>query len=120
MDGYILIIDNRKIFRSAIKNILINKGYKTIGIGNGKTAIDRIRQNDIEMVILKHDLPGWSSLKTLRKIKAEFPDLIVVCIADGLDEETSQKYNNNGIEYIVSKRLVFGETEKFIKKLPLE
>ena len=114
MKGFILIVDSRDVFRSSIKNILVKKGYKTIGVSSGKIAYKRAKHNDIDLVVLKHDLPDWSGLKTLRKIKKEFNDINVICIADGLSEEVRQKYKKQGVEAIIPKSVFWGQTEKFI------
>lgn len=119
MEDGILIIDDREIFRSAVKHIFIRKNFDTLGISNGKIAMERIRHSDIDLVILKHDLPDWSGLKTLKKIKSEYPDLKVVCIADNLDGETQEAYYEAGIENIVPRNLFFGNTDNFIDELPL-
>lgn len=117
MENCILIIDDRKVFRSAIKDIFLDNGHNVLGVSSGEMALERVRHKDIDVLIVKHELPGWSGLKTLRKIKSEFEDLRVICIADDLDEEIQQKYLDQGAEKIVSKMAFFGKTQNFIKKL---
>lgn len=115
MEGYILIVDDRKVFRASIKNILIKKGFDTIGISSGKMALERIRQKDIDFVILRHNLPDWSGLKTLKKIKSEFDDVKVICVDDNLDYSIRNQYQENGIDAIVAKKDFWGRTDQVIK-----
>ncbi|HMA63349.1 MAG TPA: response regulator [bacterium] len=117
MENCILIVDDRKVFRSAIKDIFLDNGYNVLGVSSGEMALERVRHRDINVVIVKPELPGWSGLKTLNKLKAEFEDLRIICVADHLDAETQQQYLDRGAEKIVSKMDFFGKTEDFIQKL---
>jgi len=117
MIGNILIIDDRKIFRASIISVLREKGFNALGVPSGKMALERVRHKDIDLVILKNDLPNWSGLRTLRKIKAEIDEIVVICIADELAEETRNEYQKHGVEAIIPKRKFWGNIDKFIKEL---
>ncbi|MEO6869830.1 MAG: response regulator, partial [Ginsengibacter sp.] len=48
---------------------LQNKGYDVKSLSNGQDAIEYVKQNIIDVVLLDESMPGISGLETLQKIK---------------------------------------------------
>lgn len=65
---------------------LKEKGYEVMTANNGKDALDLIRQNPVDLVLLDENMPGLSGLETLTKIKNERADLPVVMITKSEEE----------------------------------
>lgn len=59
---------------------LENKGYDIKSLSNGYDAVEYIRDNIVDVVLLDESMPGMSGLETLQKIKSEKSDLPVVLI----------------------------------------
>src|SRR4028118_441759 len=49
---------------------LENKGYEVKSLSNGFDALDYVRDNEVDVVLLDESMPGISGLETLQKIKA--------------------------------------------------
>ncbi|MFC1975363.1 response regulator [Chloroflexota bacterium] len=83
-DG-ILIMDNDPDFVEAFKNLLENNGYTVLIAQNGQKAIERIRSNGIDILILDLRLPILNGLETyleLKRIGHAIPTLIATAYAD--------------------------------------
>ena len=65
---------------------LRDKGYELITTNNGDEAIDIIKQQNIDLVLLDENMPGISGIETLSKIKNFRADLPVVMITKSEEE----------------------------------
>jgi len=59
---------------------LENKGYQVETKANGFDAIDYIKENIVDVVLLDETMPGITGLQTLQKIKEVNSNLPVVLI----------------------------------------
>ncbi|MES1224107.1 MAG: bifunctional response regulator/alkaline phosphatase family protein, partial [Bacteroidota bacterium] len=65
---------------------LRDKGYEVITTNNGDEALDIIKQQAIDIVLLDENMPGISGIETLSKIKNIRADLPVVMITKSEEE----------------------------------
>ena len=80
VDDEIESLQSQKIF-------LENKGYKVITFTNGFEAIEFIKDNEVDVVLLDESMPGISGLQTLQKIK-EIKQYIPVVLITKNETET--------------------------------
>ncbi len=59
---------------------LQNKGYEVASVTNGFDAIDYVKENPVDVVLLDESMPGINGLETLAKIKSVNRTLPVVMI----------------------------------------
>jgi len=65
---------------------LRQKGYEVVTATNGDDALDIIKQQPVDIVLLDENMPGVSGLETLAKIKNIHRDLPVVMITKSEEE----------------------------------
>ena len=73
VDDEIESLQSQKIF-------LENKGYEVHTLNNGFDAIDYIRENFVDVVLIDETMPGITGLETLAKIKEHNAQIPVVLI----------------------------------------
>ncbi len=73
VDDEIESLQSQKIF-------LENKGYKVHTLTNGFDAIDFVKENPVDVVLLDESMPGITGLETLQKIKEINSQVPVVLI----------------------------------------
>ena len=66
---------------------LESKGYEIIPVSNGQDAIDKVKEEEIDIVFLDESMPGLSGLETLPKIKEIKQHLPVVMITKNEEED---------------------------------
>src|SRR5215475_14004314 len=78
--GKILWVDDE--IESLQSHILFlqNKGYEVVAMTNGFDAIDYVKDNPVDVVLLDETMPGITGLETLGKIKEINQSLPVVLI----------------------------------------
>ncbi|NNK80850.1 MAG: PglZ domain-containing protein, partial [Flavobacteriales bacterium] len=66
---------------------LEQKGYEVETVTSGNDAIDKVKEEDFDIVLLDENMPGINGLETLVQIKELFPSLPIVMITKS-EEET--------------------------------
>src|SRR5688572_5793643 len=78
--GKILWVDDEIESLQSQILFLQNKGYEVSALTNGFDAIEFVRDNQVDVVLLDETMPGITGLETLAKIKEENGSLPVVLI----------------------------------------
>jgi DNA-binding NtrC family response regulator len=76
----ILWVDDEIESLQSQKLFLENKGYQVSTLTNGFDAIDYVKENGVDVVLIDESMPGITGLETLAKIKDINPQLPVVLI----------------------------------------
>lgn len=83
----LLIVDDDRLLQNALNNIL-GEQYHTLIAGSGEEALELIEHNAVDLVLLDIRLPGMDGLETLRQIKANERDLLVIMMTAYEDIQT--------------------------------
>ncbi|HZG01778.1 MAG TPA: response regulator [Chitinophagales bacterium] len=70
---------------------LQDKGYTVMTSSNGLDAIEMVKDNPVDVVILDEQMPGLSGLETLSRIKAMQPTMPVVMITKNEEENIMEE-----------------------------
>jgi CheY-like chemotaxis protein len=73
------IDDEMESLKSQIM-FLETKGYKVNSLSNGFDAVDYVKENEVDVVLLDESMPGISGLETLQKIKEINTQIPIVLI----------------------------------------
>lgn len=65
---------------------LEQKSYSVDTCSNGADALDKVTQNQYDIVFLDENMPGLSGLETLTEIKVKNPNLPIVMITKSEEE----------------------------------
>lgn len=76
----ILWVDDEIESLQSQKLFLENKGYQVSTLTNGFDAIDYVKENGVDVVLIDESMPGITGLETLAKIKEINPQIPVVLI----------------------------------------
>ena len=86
--GGILIADDDPDFVHGIKEVLTSNGYSVFVAGNGREAVERLRANGIDVIILDLRMPvlnGFETYMELKRLGRLIPTIIVTAY---MNEET--------------------------------
>ena len=70
---------------------LKNKGYEVTALTNGYDALEHLKDNTVDVVLLDESMPGITGLETLAKIKEIKPSLPVVMITKNEEENIMEE-----------------------------
>lgn len=84
MSKKILVVDDEENIRLLYKEELTEEGYDVTLAENGFDAIDIIKKDNIDLVVLDIKMPKIDGIETLRLLKEERRDLpVILCSAYG-------------------------------------
>ena len=75
----IYIVDDEKTIREGV-SMALEGDYSVKAFGTAESAIDTIKENLPDLVLLDIGLPGMNGIEALRTIKNLYPDILVVMI----------------------------------------
>ncbi len=79
--GTILITDDEKSIRNTLREILEFEKYDILEAENGEKALNTIKNEHIDLVILDIKMQGMDGIEVLEKIKKIAPELPVIMIS---------------------------------------
>jgi len=75
-----MIVDDEERFLSTTSKLLLRKGYEVVTATSGAEALDKLRDEEIHVVILDVKMPGMSGIATLEEIRRRFPLVEVIML----------------------------------------
>lgn len=115
----ILVVEDDDFLRSLIVNKLQKEGYVVSTEVDGATAIEKIVNNQPDLVILDLMLPAVAGLDILSEIRKnkEWKDIKVVIYSNLRDEQDIRKGLELGVsEYLVKTNFTLEELLRKVKK----
>ena len=80
LDIHILVVDDEPNIRKACTRVLSEEGYRITAAEDGRQALDLIKDNDFDLVLLDLMMPGIDGLEVLRRLNDLKPDTDVIII----------------------------------------
>jgi len=111
MEKTILIVDDEIAHLSILSDILKYKGYKILEAAEGTKALDIIKNNSIDLVLLDLVMPGMSGMEVLQKSLETKPNLPVIMISAHGTIKTAVDATKLGAQDFLEKPL---ETERIL------
>jgi DNA-binding NtrC family response regulator len=97
----ILVVEDEESQRTLLEGLLVKEGYRAAAAGDGKTALDLVREGTFEVVLLDYRLPDMDGLTILKKIKEMNPEIEVIMItAFGSIENAVTALKAGAFEYL--------------------
>jgi len=85
----ILVVDDERDILTVTSKILSKANFRTLSASNGREALDKVRENGPELVLLDFMMPGMNGLDCLKEIKKLRPDTAVIMITGRGSESTA-------------------------------
>jgi two-component system KDP operon response regulator KdpE len=96
----ILIVDDEPQIRRVIKAALSKQGYVVADARSGEAALDMIRDERFDMVILDRNMPGIGGLETCRTIRDTSDMGIIMLTVRKAEEERIEALDAGADDYV--------------------
>lgn len=115
----ILIIDDHAIVREGLKQILVETpDLEVAGEANdGQEALERMRADHWDVVVLDISLPGANGLVVLQQIKNQFPEVPVLMLSIHAEEQYALRALKAGAAGYLTKETAPQELVTAIQKV---
>jgi len=77
---HMMLVDDEERFLTTMKKLLSRKGYDVFTASSGADALEKLRMENIHVVILDVKMPGMDGITTLKQIKKMFPMVEVIML----------------------------------------
>jgi DNA-binding response OmpR family regulator len=100
--AHILVVDDEPIERQSLTDILRLEGYHVAAVGNGEAAIDYVRTNPVDLILLDLRMPGMSGLEVIKVLTRISPDIeIILLTAHGSIESAIDALRHRVHDYLL-------------------
>jgi DNA-binding response OmpR family regulator len=88
----VLVIEDEAEIQNFISRVLELEGYRVFRAGDGKTGMDLLQGNSIDLVLLDLRLPGRDGWSVLREMKrrpglSDIPVIVLTAIAEAIQRK---------------------------------
>jgi DNA-binding response OmpR family regulator len=98
----ILVVDDEYVERQTLAEILRLEGYHVVALANGESAIDYVRLNPVDLLLVDLRMPGMSGLDVIKVINRTFPEVeIILFTAHGSMESAIEALRNRVQDYLL-------------------
>ncbi|HEU4440186.1 MAG TPA: sigma-54 dependent transcriptional regulator [Methylomirabilota bacterium] len=84
----VLVADDEKNLRELLVRELARKGHAAAGVADGRAALDRLREESPEVLLLDMKMPNLEGIDVLRELQG-FPDAPQVIVMTGFQDVTT-------------------------------
>jgi len=104
----VLIVDDHAVVRTGLKQMLTGIGDLRVvdEAESGNEAIEKIRRNEYDIIILDIAMPGKSGLDTLKEIKLERPNIPVLMLSMYPEDQYAIRVLRSGASGYLTKECV--------------
>ncbi len=115
----ILVVDDDKSIRYSLKRMMDEK-YSILTAQNGKEALDRVKGNSPDLIIMDIKMPGQNGIEVLKEIKLIDPkSLVIIMTAYGTTETAIEAMKYGAYDYILKPFPILRMKELVEKALAL-
>jgi CheY-like chemotaxis protein len=120
-NGRVLVVDNRNMSLDIAKGMLSLYGLLIDTAKSGHEAIEKIKYNAYDLVLMDHDhmMPEMDGMKTTRKIrrlKGGYKKLPIVALTANTVAGTKEMFLANGFNGFMPKPIVLREMDKMLNE----
>ncbi|MEJ5347564.1 MAG: sigma-54 dependent transcriptional regulator [Desulfosoma sp.] len=101
----VLVVDDEPNIVRSLKGVLEDEGYEVVSAASGESALEELRKEFPDVVLLDIWLPGMDGLEVLQRIKETYPALPVIIISGHGTIETAVRATRMGAFDFVEKPL---------------
>jgi DNA-binding response OmpR family regulator len=116
MKSRILLVDDEEPIRHSLGEILSLEGYEVVPAESGEAAMETLKFEPFDLVLLDIKMPGIDGLEVLRYINQSFPDTKVILLtAHGSLESAIEALREGAHDYILkpaSSRSILDSIER--------
>jgi DNA-binding NtrC family response regulator len=113
----ILIVDDAGPVVVLCVNVLQALGYAVKGANRGDTALDILRKERFDLMVLDYKMPGMTGFDVFQQAKALYPEIAVVLVTGHGTPEVVSEANRLGIDSILLKPFTSDELRGTVEKV---
>ncbi len=99
----ILVVDDEAQIRNVLYQLLTKKGYSVTTAPSGKAALDALKKDRPDLIILDQNMPKMDGLETLKRIRESDKSIGIVMLTGYVSEELEKNALQLGVDEFLGK-----------------
>ncbi|MGA2600430.1 MAG: response regulator, partial [Bryobacteraceae bacterium] len=99
-NGRILVVDDEPQLRRVLRSTLSALGFIVADAESGEAALERVREEKFDLILLDINMPGLSGLETCRAIRAKSDVSILMLTVRGRTEDKIEALDSGADGYV--------------------
>jgi two-component system KDP operon response regulator KdpE len=99
-EGRIMVVDNDPQIRRVMRTTLIAEGFEISDARTGNEAMDRMRSEKYDLVLLDINMPGMSGIETCKAIRAGSDVGIIMLTVRDAEKDKTQAFEAGADDYV--------------------
>ncbi len=104
----VLVVDDEPQIRRVLRTTLTSHGYAVVEARTGDEALEQIRSEHVDLILLDVNMPGRSGLETCREIRSTSDIPIIMLTVRNTERDKVQALDAGADDYVVKP---FGSEE---------
>jgi two-component system response regulator MprA len=113
----VLVVDDDALIVEGLRKILTNAGHRVAVAEDGASALQVVREEPVDAVLLDLVMPRLDGIKTLRYLRQVRPDLAVVILAAEIGPEARRAAIEYGAAVVMLKPPDIDELLRVVDRL---
>ena len=113
----ILVVDDAGPVVVLCVNVLQALGYAVKGANRGETAVELLRKEPFDLMVLDYKMPGMSGFEVFEQARTLHPDMAVVLVTGHGTPEIINEANRMGFQAILLKPFTSDELRGTVEKV---
>ncbi|SDN95520.1 Response regulator receiver domain-containing protein [Desulfonauticus submarinus] len=110
----VLIVDDEQEFCNSLAERMKTRGLEVATASSGAEAIQKLKKDNFDTIILDLVMPGMDGIETLKKIKQEMPEVQIILLTGQASVQKSVEAMKLGAFDFVEKP---AEIKELLKKI---
>lgn len=99
----ILVAEDNKINQIVTKNLLLKQNYKCVMVQNGQEALDKVKTEDFDLVLMDINMPIMSGSEATLAIRQFNQTIPIIALTAADIEEIKEEFKNTGYNDYITK-----------------
>ncbi len=113
----ILYVDDDKPNLSVFK-ISYKREFKVIVASNGHDALEKLEQNDVQVLLTDQRMPGMTGIQLIEKIHALYPNMAIILVSEfAIADDIKEACEKFGVDKRITKPWNTEELKDLLHKL---
>jgi DNA-binding NtrC family response regulator len=101
MSCSILVVDDEKAQRDILDTILSREGYRCVTAGSGQDALDRLKNDEFDLILTDLKMQGMSGMELLEKVLEQDPQqCVIIMTAHGTIDSAVEATRKGAFNYL--------------------